>query len=284
MAIQNEHPTAAELKARLREKPLSELTKEMEKLSDSSDCDVDLLCAYLDVLEEKAPVLPADYDPAADYEAFRKANAGLFDMAEPEAADRPAPQKSGLTRFKQTLITFAAVFCLVIFVADANGAGVFDRLIEWGSETFTLRPISGVMELPSASENEFRSLEEALDFFGIEDAAIPTWIPGRFSIEKVTVLETNDSTIIGGRYLSTSDELLIRGTIDHDKDFTFEKDFVDGYVPYTANDISFLLSTNFDDMRAVWTVDNYVYSMSGNVTEKELKKILDSVQIKECTQ
>lgn len=276
MAVSNRQPTAAELKPRLREKPLPELTEEMVKLSDDPNCDIDLLCAYLDVLEEKAPVLPDGYDPATEYAKFREVHDELFNL--PECS---APRKGGLFRLRQTLVTFAAVFCLVVFVADANGAGVIDRLIEWGTETFTSRPASGVMELPSASENEFRSFQEALDYYEVKDAAIPTWIPSRYSIEKVTVFETGTATIIGGKYTSNNDNLFIRGTISYDEDFSFEKDVADDRGLYTANGISFILSNNFDDLRAVWTSNGYVYSVSGNITEKEMKQILDSVQIKE---
>lgn len=278
MAVSNQQPTPAELKARLREKPLPELTEEMEKLSDDPDCDVDLLCAYLEILEEKAPVLPQDYDPAAEYTKFRKTHGELFDLAESKAA---APKKSGFAQFRQLVLTFAAVFCLVIFVADANGAGVLDRLIEWGSETFTLRPISGTMELPSANENEFRSLQEALDYYEVEGAALPTWIPSRYSIDRITVVDANDSTIISGRYISDDDRLFIRATISSDEDFTFEKDISNGHSLYTANEISFIVATNLKEERAVWTTNGYVYSVSGNITEKELKKILNSVQVKE---
>lgn len=276
MAVSNRQPTAAELKPRLREKPLPELTEEMVKLSDDPNCDIDLLCAYLDVLEEKAPVLPDGYDPAAEYAKFREIHDELFNL--PECS---APRKGGLFRLRQTLVTFAAVFCLVVFVADANGAGVIDRLIEWSAETFTLRPISGVMELPSASEKEFRSLQEALDYYEVKDAAIPTWIPGRYSIDRITVLETDDATIVGGRYTSGNEELLIRGTISYDEDFAFEKDIADGHSLYTVNGITFILSTNFEEERAVWTAGGYVYSVGGDVTEKEMKQILNSVQIKE---
>lgn len=278
MAVSNQQPTPAELKARLREKPLPELTEEMEKLSDDPDCDVDLLCAYLEILEEKAPVLPQDYDPAAEYTKFRKTHGELFDLAESKAT---APKKSGFAQFRQLVLTFAAVFCLVIFVADANGAGVLDRLIEWGSETFTLHPISGTMELPSAGKDEFRSLQEALDYYRVEGAAIPTWIPSRYSIDSVTISKSDSVTIISGRYTSGNEELLIRGSISHDEDFTFEKDVVDDHSLYAANGISFVLSANFDEKRAVWTSNGYVYSASGNITEKELEKMLDSVQVKE---
>ena len=63
MADANGHETAQEMKMRLREKPLSELMEELEQMSSISeyDCDIDLICASMDVLEEKAPGLPKGY-------------------------------------------------------------------------------------------------------------------------------------------------------------------------------------------------------------------------------
>lgn len=281
MTVSKGQPTAAELKARLREKPLPELTEEMEELSRSPDCDVDLLRVYLDVLEEKAPILPADYDPETQYEEFRRTHDQLFESLRSEVPEVSKKKKGGLFRLKQVLVSFAAIFCLVIFVADANGAGVLDRLIEWGAETFTLRPASGVMELPIADENGFRSLEEALVFYEVEGAAIPTWIPARFSVDKITVLESNDMTIVSSKYTTDDGALYIRGTISSREDFTFEKNATSEYSLYTANGISFIVAANMEEEQAVWTTGGYVYSVGGDVTEKELKQILNSVQIKE---
>lgn len=281
MAVSSGQTTALEMKMRLREKPLPKLTEELEKLSSASDRDVDLLCAYLDVLEEKDPLFPADRDPAAEYEKFKEAHAELFDAPDLEKEATPTPRKSRPFRFKQLLVSFAAIFCLLIIVAEANGAGIVGRLIEWGAETFSLRPASGAMELKTAEENGFRSLQEAFDFYEVDNPAIPTWIPERFTIDRVTVLKTDDSTIIGGKYLSGEDELLIRGTADFGEDFTFEDDLADNHFIYTANGIAFILSTNMDEERAVWAANGYSYSAGGNITEAELKQMLDSIQIKE---
>lgn len=281
MAVSDGQTTALEMKTRLREKPLSELTEELEKLSSASGRDVDLLCAYLDVMEEKAPVFPAGRDPAAEYERFREAHADLFDAPEMERAEPPAPRKRRSFPFKQLLVSFAAIFCLMIAAAEATGAGIVGRLIEWGTETFSLRPISGIMELETADENEFRSLQEAFDFYEIENPAIPTWIPKRFSIDRVMILKMKSSTTIGGKYLSGEDELLIRGTVEFNEDLSFEKNPVNESNLYTVNGITFLLSTNMDEERAVWTANGYTYSAGGNITEAELKQMLGSIQIKE---
>lgn len=281
MAVTDGQTTAREMKTRLREKPLSELMEEIKKLSSISDCDVDLLCAYLDVLEEKDPVLPPDRDPAAQYEKFKEDHAELFDAPE-RAAKQALPRKGRFPRVKKVLTALAAAFCVVVLVADASGAGVIGRLIEWGTETFSLRPASGVMELPVAEESGFRSMSEALEYYEVENPAIPTWIPEQYAIEEVIVFESNDSTIISGKYTTNGKKLLIRASIPFGEVFTYEKNISDEYTTYTAkNGITFILSGNSEMDRAVWDAGGYAYSVTGDLTEKELKQMLDSIWIGE---
>lgn len=281
MAVSDGQLTAQEMKMRLREKPLSELMEEAEKLSSISDCDMDLLRAYLDVLEEKDPVLPPDHDPAAQYEKFREDHAELFDALE-TAPERPAPQKRHFPRVRKVLTALAAAFCVVVLVADASGAGVIGRLIEWGAETFSLNPVSGVMELETADENGFRSLQEALEYYEVEDPAIPTWIPSRYSINKVVVLKPGKSTIVSGKYTADGDDtLFIRVAIGDDKVFTFEENHKENHTTYSVNHVDFVISANFEEKRATWTIDNHIYSINGSITEDELQRMLDSIQIEE---
>ena len=277
MAVSDGQLTAQEMKMRLREKPLSELMEEAKKLSSISDCDIDLLRAYLDVLEEKDPVLPPDHDPAAQYEKFREDHAELFDVPE-EMPERPTAPKRHFPRVRKVLTALAAAFCVVVMVADASGAGVIDRLIEWGAETFSLQPASGVMELETADENGFRSLQEALEHYGVEDPAIPTWIPGQYSIEKIAIFNSNDTLTISGKYVSGNQELFIRISALFKEAFAFEKDTADEYTLYAAkNGITGILSENLGMKRAVWDTNGYAYSVAGDITEEELKQMLDSV-------
>ena len=280
MADANGHETAQEMKMRLREKPLSELMEELEQMSSISeyDCDIDLICAYLDVLEEKAPVLPKGYDPAAEYEKFKENHSELFDVPAVPLPEKAPAGKSHFIRLKQTLVTFAALFCVVIFVADASGAGVLDRLIEWGSETFSLRPASGVMELEVAEENGFKSLAVALEHYEVENPAIPTWIPNRYSIDRVAAMEAENTTTISGRYTTDSGTLFIRVAIGLGEDFTFEENQTAEHNMYQAKGIEFVLSTNMDTERATWDINGVTYSAGGNISLDELKEMLDSIQ------
>lgn len=278
MAVSDGQMTAQEMKMRLREKPLSELMEEAKKLSSISDCDIDLLRAYLDVLEEKDPVLPPDHDPAAQYEKFREDHAELFDVPE-EMPERPTAPKRHFPRVRKVLTALAAAFCVVVMVADASGAGVIDRLIEWGAETFSLQPTSGVMELETADENGFRSLQEALEYYEVENPAIPTWIPERYAIEEIIVLESDDSAIISGKYTANEQKLFIRTFVPFEEAFVFEKNMINKEASYTTqNGITFILSENVGDIRAVWDIDGYAYSVTGDITEKEIKQMLDSIE------
>lgn len=281
MAVSDGQLTAREMKMRLREKPLSELMEEAEKLSSISDCDMDLLRAYLDVMEEKDPVLPPDHDPAAQYEKFREDHAELFDVPV-GAPERPVPQKRHFPRVRKALTALAAAFCVVVLVADASGAGVIGRLIEWGAETFSLQPASGVMELETAGENGFRSLQEALEYYEVKNSAIPTWIPERYAIKEIIALKSDDSAIISGKYTAGDQEFSVRVFIPFGEAFTFEKNVTNEYVSYTAkNGIVFTLSKNMEMERAVWEANGYAYSAAGGITEKELKQMLDSIRNEE---
>ena len=209
---------------------------------------------------------------------FPKTEQGFYDARRRLVFEELFLLQAALFRLKQTLVTFAALFCVVVFVADASGAGVLDRLIEWGSETFSLRPASGVMELEVAEENGFKSLAEALEYYEVENPAIPTWIPNRYSIDRVAAMEAENTTTISGRYTTDSGTLFIRVAIGFGEDFTFEENQTAEHNMYQAKEIEFVLSTNMDTERATWDINGVTYSAGGNISLDELKEMLDSIQ------
>lgn len=282
MAGTNKFQSADMVKERLREKTPEELTEEMEALSSTPDYDVELLCAYLDVLEEKAPVLPDGYSPAADFEAFQEAHAELFHTTKQEGAKEVSVAPHRKHRFwsgKRIVAILAATLCLAMLIAEAHTPGTMERIVEWGADVFMLRPQAGAMELPVADENGFLSLQDALEHYGVMGTVIPTRVPKRFSLNKITVMETEDSVILSGRYTDRDGSaLLVRVVVAARESYKFEKELTDDYVPYEANGIAFAISNNFDEQRATWSINGCICSLSGDMTEDELKGVLDSIQ------
>lgn len=267
------------VKARLREKTPEELLEEMEALSSTPNYDVELLCAYLDVLEEKAPVLPDGYSPAADFEAFQEAHAELFHVEDTDKSSVPTMGKKRVFNGKRMVAVLAATLCLAMVVAEAYSPGTMERIVEWGTEVFFLRPASGTMELPVASENGFLSLQEALDHYGVLGAVIPTRVPKRFALSKITVVEADGAVVLSGRYVAEDDTIiLIRVAIGPEETYVFENELIDGHSIYEVNGIAFIISHNFDEQRATWSTNGCICSLSGDITEEELKGVLDSIQ------
>lgn len=288
MAGTNKFQSADMEKERLREKTPEELTEEMEALSSTPDYDVELLCAYLDVLEEKAPVLPDGYSPAADFEAFQEAHAELFHTTKQEGAKEVSVAPHRKNRFwsgKRMVSILAATLCLAMLIAEAHTPGTMERIVEWGAEVLMLRPQAGAMELPVADENGFLSLQDALDHYDVMGTVIPTRVPKRFALNKITVMETEEEVILSGRYVSEDDGLLlIRVVVNSDETYFFERDLSEdsddlaNRKPYEANGIAFVISDNFDEQRATWSINGCACSLSGDLTEDELKGVLDSIQ------
>lgn len=148
-----------------------------------------------------------------------------------------------------------------------------------------LRPQAGTMELPAADENGFLTLQDALDHYEVMGTVIPTRIPKRFALNKITVMETEEEVILSGRYVSEDDELLlVRVVVNSNETYFFERDLSEdsddlaNRKPYEANGIAFVISDNFDEQRATWSINGCACSLSGDLTEDELKGVLDSIQ------
>lgn len=281
MAGKNQFQSADLIKERLRKKTPEELTEEMEALSSTPNYDVELLCAYLDVLEEKAPVLPDGYSPTADFEAFQEAHAELFHATERRreaSTSVPAHRKKPFFSGKKIAALLAATLCLAMFFAEAHTPGTMERIVEWGAEILMLRPAAGAMELPVADENGFLSLQEALDHYGVMGAVIPTRVPKRFALNKITVVETDEEVILSGKYIAEEDgSILVRVALNAEETYVYENELTDGHDLYESNGIAFVLSSNFDEQRAVWSINGCTCSVSGDITADELYGVLDSI-------
>ncbi len=148
-------------------------------------------------------------------------------------------------------------------------------------KTFVLHTssVGGQMALEHPSEGEYTSMAEALAHYGITETVVPTWIPDGFSVQYVQVSELPHSVNLTTSYTAGKREIGLKVYFDPDdgdsdvhaehSDPTSEK--------YTANGITFLLSSNNEQYQAAWVIGKYTCSMNGDLTESEIKKMLDSI-------
>jgi len=269
------------IKEVLNEKSPLELINELDaKMADMTeyDCDVELVKLYLDILQQKAPVME-DFDEEQAFQDFLERCSLFSDI---EITDPPKRRIS--PRFIRVASTIAVAACLIFTIllvpTDAYGNSFMDRIIHWGEEVLSIRrlPPGGVMTLPADSGAEYRSLTDALEKNGISAANCPTWIPAGFALEKVSFAKIDTLKTIIAAY--QNDEYTIRLTVQYYMDtssvISLEKD--QGGIVYSTKGQEYYILENMGVSNAVWADDYTSYQIFGDIPIDDLKIMIDSIK------
>lgn len=276
---------ASEPSTEAKQKSNTELLNEISFIlehSSAEDMDLDTVLNNLDILDERAPIeieeIPGDSWESiyADYQRRQKEK-----KEDREAADE---SKKGLRKPRRVLLRtlYAAVLIVLLLfaVAKASGFDPIQSVVKWtGDLLFISRNPSGELELPEGSESEYRSLREALDQNGAEDALCPSWIPSDYALEQVSVLSTRRMTKLLAGYSSDRGELSIIISTGHSTEQTSNVVETDNkeIEEYIFNHDFFYLSSNMNYNGFHADIGEYRYSVIGNVSTEELKSIIQSL-------
>lgn len=241
--------------------------------------DIDLIDAITTLLDERAPVPVTQESPEESLRKFRAEYAPLLD------SDFES-KKAHLVRRRVAQIVLAACLCITMLfaVASACGVNLIAEFLEWRAETFVLRGRgSGQMELEQAPEGEYASMEEAVAAYGITDPVVPTWIPKGFAVQHVKVKEQLYSTDLTAFYAEGDREIVLKVYLNKAEDDSaiHSEHSSPNSVPYESNGVEFLISGNNSQHRASWITGNCVCSINGNLTESEIKQMINSIFVDE---
>lgn len=261
-----------ELRSENTQALLDRLEAEMDKEEIE---DIDLIDAITTLLDERAPVPVTQESPEESLRKFRAEYAPLLD------SDFES-KKAHLVRRRVAQIVLAACLCITMLfaVASACGVNLIAEFLEWRAETFVLRGRgSGQMELEQTPEGEYASMEEAVAAYGITDPVVPTWIPKGFAVQYVRAKEQLYSVNLSAAYSSNSKEIRIKIYINNAEDDSaiHTEHSVQDPIPYEHNGTEFLLAENNKQWQASWTIGNCVCSINGDLTEREIKQMIDSI-------
>lgn len=274
----NPYTDIANLKEHLKQKTADELRSELddifaEEASTGIKIDQEVVEAYLNAIDSAEPNGSIDGDFKTSWETFTQNHPDLFKKPKPKTRRIPV----------RYLIEVAALIaCLLIGSATAFPAQ-WTALVTWGKEILNIAPSpSGVMELTNVSTGEFSSLAKAVEVLDISAQSLPTWIPEQYSIERVLTQETKQYKRATAIYSKENgDTLLIRVTFyfsaEDVPELSLEKNDDETRSTYPKYGTDYLLTQNVDTIQAGWLHGTCLYSISGPVTEPELKKIIDSI-------
>lgn len=260
-----------------------ELADALERMLDSvseETYDPELVAAYLDALEKKAPIMEPPPDPKVAQAAFRQRLAPLRG----QAAQAAAPARGGKGRgWRRGLVTVAATMAAVLALmigAQAAGIDVFGNLARWTDETIHFILPDREPEVSPYYEPFRKALEDN----GLPGELAPKWYPEGFVTEGPVVEEGKRGIFVLLPFQNKAKKdfaVSISWSPDADRlgSKTYEKD--DTLVEvYTSEKRSFYIFANFRNTTwATWSDGDFVLNIRGSLSVDDIKEIIDSIGV-----
>ena len=251
------------------------------------DYDGELLDAYLEEMDMLSPQ-DCSFDSQASLKKFHERFSTLFDgQKEPSVSEVPKHQVIRLPRELRKLGVVAAIIIGIfgmLVTAQAVGIDVLGAIGRWTEETFHFEslPVGSEQEPAALSYSECcELLYAALEECGIEEDLVPKWCPDRFQASEPKISKTGTKDVISVTFQDAEEHPLFLvithyKAAEHLGKFIFEKDN-SSVEQYTNGSMSFYVLSNNDTITATWSDGLLVEKISGNLTTKETRTIIDSI-------
>jgi len=244
-----------------------DLADELEELLDAmteEDFDPELVDAYLDALEEKAP-MPRQPDAKAAYAQLQKRLGAASAAVEGGRRRRFSWRGLGLAAALAGLL-----FALMVGV-QAAGVDLFGSLARWTEEVFHF--------VPAAAQQQ--SIREALRSCGIPEELGPVWFPEGLEVEGIEVYDSEDLKRVSARYSDGDKRVRVEiSQLNMPMDMEelgYQKDS-NSVEKYSSHDRIFYLFSNLEETTAAWSDGNQLMiDISGTIPKSDIKKIIDSI-------
>lgn len=214
------------------------------------------------------------------------ANACAATSGKPMHTHRRRPMR------KLAILAATLVFLIAsLLTVQASGVDVFGAIVRWTDELFSFGKTEenrGLVvdgkwpEIDLNKNQQFTSLQEALDFYGVTEVFEPRWIPNEFVQEIVTV-DTNGVWLsFFSSYANNSGQTLVvsynsyqsASLMYYEKTGSLLETFVSDGIMYN-------IFKNVDNYTAAWITPHFECCISAPTDAMdidELKDILSSIQ------
>lgn len=282
----------ANLKEHLGNKTAKDLMKELNKSLDEDQAadrlpNPHLVAAYIDLVQEIDPqwVSPPPEQSAVERFIARHPEAVPKEKPEIVKENKTARSPGTTTRVRSRglakhFVTVAGILTalLLAFTFTAYGEKIRTIIFDIGDDIISSGPNTpAIMELAVPGENGYYTLEEALNDYGITGMD-PKWMPDGSIIQTVDVSPTQSLLMIVGVYLCGDDAILVSvSRYETEKPDTESQKSEKTENTYESGGNIYTLAFNYEFAKAVWSDGMLSVTISGNLSEQELKRIIDSI-------
>lgn len=254
------------------------------------ETDIDMLMYVAEVIRGRKEPNPNRKTPEEAYEIFKThymptdAEMEEFQKHSDEKTTRKNPAKViPMARWMRRLTAAAAVLVMIFagtMTANAFGINLWECFVQWTEETFHFRGSSDLE--PSAPEKEdnqdFQSLQEALDMYKITTPLAPKWIPEGYELKDIKVSESPVQQAFLAVYMNDNQviKVQIKRHVVEDPQQIEQSDTL--IEEYESGGIVYFIFEDEPMLQAVWTNENFECYISGELTIDEMKQIVDSIK------
>jgi len=273
--------------ASITEKSNLQLLNEVEAMLSvpAEEMDTDRIEEYLSLLQKRAPVAE-HYDPEEKWAKLGESHPLIFEeetsSCKSDLAAEARNRHGNRTRRSFSRVfraaAIAAAFCFII-TASAMGFQPVQAVLRWAEGIIQIytNP-SGIMELPDDDPSEYHSLYDALAANGISTEGLPTWVPRDYAILSVTAKSSDGVIKCVAVYESNRGNIVIRALKIISPDITVAEERDTDAISYQHNQEEFFIVSDRQWMKADWENEGIFFSISGQISEDEIKEMIDSIQ------
>ena len=201
--------------------------------------------------------------PAADETAAR---------SEPVPVRKPRRQIRGLLRVGLIAAAVVVLMAFITVAASAMGYNLWGWIPKWTDEDVRFVAETPVRE---PDEDDLQGIPMVLASLGITEPLYPSWIPEDMVWVEAKIMEK--PLFLLEKYTGNERELTITILpVAGSEKAVYQKEEVDPEI-YLAGTGTHYIFVNSNEITAVWYTENYTTTIIGDVSIKEMKRIIDSV-------
>ena len=265
---------------RLSNEELRSILARDSLLDDGEDADVDSILAISEILAGREQTPASEIDAAwesfqKDYRPYKMDAKPLFALDD-EKEERSEGRKKTLLLVR--IVSIAAVISLLLgfgaVTAYAREGALWNVVVNWSQGSFRLA------DPDEPKPGPFYALATALRGCGIREPLVPKWLPdgyeeGTFQFEDISGFMQFYSTCYNGEKEIHMN--VFRYSSEQRPETVYESDTSVPYEIYEAGGVEHYLMMNDKYRRAVWMNGDLECSILGEVSEQEMKRIIDSI-------
>ena len=266
---------------RLSNEELRSILARDSLLDDGEDADMDSILAISEILAGREHTSASEIDAAwesfqKDYRPYTMDAKPLFalddDKEEPHLVERKK------TRLLVRIVSIAAVISLLLgfgaVTAYARKGALWNVVVNWSQGSFRLA------DPDEPKPGPFYALATALRGYGIREPLVPKWLPdgygeGTFQFEDTPGFMHFFSACFNGEKEIHMN--VFHYSSEQRPEVIYESDTSVPYEIYEAGGVEHYLMMNDKYRRAVWMNGDLECSILGEVSEQEMKRIIDSI-------